>query len=66
MFWLRQRPIFVDKIYEVDARLPALQSATVRNATEPANVVVMFVVVLAKSKRSSHDVQTITPVSHDR
>jgi DNA-binding transcriptional LysR family regulator len=47
-------------------RAIASQSATVRSATERANVVVMFVVVLAKSKRSSHDVRTITLVSHDR
>jgi hypothetical protein len=46
--------------------LPASQSATARNATGLANVVVMFVVVLAKLKQSNHDVQTITPVSHDR
>ena len=33
---------------------------------EPANVVVMFVAVLAKSKWSSRDVQTITTVSDAR
>jgi hypothetical protein len=32
----------------------------------PAKVVVIFVAVLAKSKRSSRDVQKITPASHDR
>jgi hypothetical protein len=41
--------------------LPASQSTTARNATEPANVVVMFVVVLAKSKRSNRGIQIITP-----
>jgi len=46
-----------------NGRLPASQSATVRNATEPANVVVMFVAVLAKSNRSNRGIQTITPFS---
>jgi hypothetical protein len=40
--------------------LLASQSATVRNATKPANVVVIFVAVLAKSKPSKRGIQTIT------
>src|SRR6516165_6963211 len=60
------RPVALAAAAVANGRLPASQPATVRNATEPANVVVMFVVVLAKSKRSSRDVQTITLVSHDR
>jgi len=60
------RPVALAAAAMANGQLPASQSATVRNATEPANAVVMFVAVLARSKRSSRGVQTITPVSHDR
>ena len=59
------RPAALVAAAVVSGRLPASQPATVRDATEPANVVVMFVAVLARSKRSSRGVQTITPILHD-
>ena len=60
------QPVALAAAAVANGRLPASQSATVRNATGTANVVVMFVAVLAKSKWYSRDVHTITPVSHDR
>ena len=46
--------------------IAGITSATVRNATEPAKVVAMFVAALVKSKRSNRRIQTIMLVSHDR
>jgi len=60
------RPAALVAAAAANGRLPASQSATARSAVEPANVVVMFVAVLAKSKWHSRDVHTITAVSHDR
>jgi hypothetical protein len=45
------RPVALAAAALANGQLPASQSATVRNATEPANAVVMFVAVLARLKR---------------
>jgi hypothetical protein len=52
----KERPAALVAAAMAHGRLPASQSATVRNAIAPANVVVIFAAVLVKSKRSDRDV----------